>query len=553
MAMVLVVAVVGIGLFVTGRLPLGNGITANDGEFHGGGISFHYPKDWRAYPASAIGSFFSLFAFMGTEDLSACGGLGGLDVNCAYARPLAPGTLRLVVGSGGRPGFSLLDLKPSTGWQLFVAGLPAVVESSGPNSADASDLTLTWTIARPGSVDNFYSLTAALRGPGLNAMRSQLDALVASIRYDMPPVPLPTGAAGVAAGAQAAARALDELDRSSREYWSDWYGCFPRQPGGSRTATVTGGPGNPGSPLAQPLSVTCSTSLVVTDLQLWELTLDATWPAGPSYPSGSYRERLFLTADGAQVGNEGGELPADAPLSASLPTAAPVSGPVNLEPGQPAVVVDPGATTYLTPDRAGDSLSSMAVGTRLFVISGPRTIGGTDWYLVQWPPTRSYVPVLGWLPAKVEGRPQAESVTPDCPASPTLPQLLAMAWGERLLCLGATPITLAGVIVGEHAPDLEVSGQPAWLAQDSAVRLYDDRGPTGVGGWMQIHVDPASGLSLPRGTLLEITGHFDDPAAASCSRAFVGQEASSLVPEEGSVQVLRCRENFVVTGFNVRP
>ena len=32
---------------------------------------------------------------------------------------------------------------------------------------------------------------------------------------------------------------------------------------------------------------------------------------------------------------------------------------------------------------------------------------------------------------------------------------------------------------------------------------------------MRVHVDPASGLSLPRGKLLEITGHFDDPAAAA--------------------------------------
>ena len=70
--------------------------------------------------------------------------------------------------------------------------------------------------------------------------------------------------------------------------------------------------------------------------------------------------------------------------------------------------------------------------------------------------------------------------------------------------------------------------------------------------------DPTSGRKLGYvgeiiDQLLAIIGHFDDPAAASCSRAFVGEEASSLVPEEGSVQVLRCRENFVVTGFNVRP
>ncbi len=553
LAAVVVVAAVGAGLLVSGRLPGGNGITANNGDFHGGGISFHYPTDWKAYPGSAYGSFFSAFAIMGTVDLGECSRQGGLDLNCAYGRQLAPGELRLVVGSGGRPGFSLLDLKPASGWQLFVDGLPAVVESSGPNTADASDLTLTWTIARPGMVDNFYSLTASLRGPGLEAMRAQLDALVASIRYDEPPTPLPTGTAEAAAAAQAAEHALDALDRSSREYGSDWYGCFSRRPGASQASIVTGGPGNPGSPLPAPVSLTCSTSVAATELQLWKLTLDATWPAGITYPAGSYQERLFLTADGEQVGGNYGELPADSPFSATFPTAAPVSRPVSLEPGRPAVVVDPGATTYLTPDQAGDSLSSMAVGTRLFVVSGPQTAGGIDWYLVQWPPTRSYAPVLGWLPAKVDNRPQAQTVAPVCPASPTLPELVAMAWGERLLCYGAEPITLSRVMVGEHAPDLEVNGQPVWLAEDSSLRLYDDQGPTGVGGWMQLHVDPASALNLPTGTLLEITGHFDDPAATGCSRAFVGAEASSLVPEDAGAQVLRCRENFVVTGFRVSP
>ena len=154
-AVAVVVAAVGIGLFVSGRLPVGNGISADDGAFHGGGISFRYPREWTAHAATAVGSFGSVFAVLGSADLRECAGLGGIDVNCAYAGPLAPGTLRLVVGTGGRPNFSMLDRKPPTGWGLFVDGLPAVVQSSGPNSIDGSDVSLTWAISRPGSVDNF--------------------------------------------------------------------------------------------------------------------------------------------------------------------------------------------------------------------------------------------------------------------------------------------------------------------------------------------------------------------------------------------------------------
>jgi hypothetical protein len=549
-AVIVIVAALGVGLFVGARLPMGNGINANNGEFHGGGISFRYPEAWTVYPATAVGSFGLVFAVIGTADLHECRGpLGNVDVNCAYAHHLEPGTVRLVVGTGGgllgTPRF--VDRKPPGGWQLFVDGLPALVEESGPNAADASDLSVHWTIATG------YTLSASLRGTGIEEMREELDALVMSIRFDDAPPPLPTAEAGAIAAAEAAATAIDTIDSSSREYGSDFYGCFPREPGASQTVVVTGGPGNPGSRLPGPVILTCSTEIAANELREWELTLKAIWPAGPGYPAGTYEQQLALHADGWFGVDVGTEIPAGSPLSATFPTAAPVAGPVSLELGRPAVVVDPGAATYLTPDPAGDSLSGMAVGTRIFVVTGPETIDGIDWYLVQWPPTRSYVPVLGWLPAKVDGRPQAETVEPDCPASPTLPELVAMAWGERLLCYGNDPITLSDVIVGDDEPAFEVRGEPRWLAEDSAVRLYDEDGPSGLGGSMPIHLDPASGLSLPTDTLLEVTGHFNDRAADGCTRAFVDEHASGLVPEDPNVQVLRCRENFVVTGFRAMP
>jgi hypothetical protein len=546
-AVAVIGAALGVGLFIGGRLPAGTGISAEDGEFHGGGLSFRYPESWTVYPANAVGSFGSIFAVIGTADLSDCRGSGGyVDVNCAYAHRLEPGTVRLVVGTAaglGMPRFP--DRKPPGGWQLFVDGLPALVEESGPNAADASDLSVNWTMATG------YTLSASLRGPGIDQMREQLDALVASIRFDEAPPPLPTGEAGAIAAAEAAMMAIDTIDRSSREYGSDFYGCFPRDPGTSQTAIVNGGPGNPGSPLPEPVTLTCSIEIVANELREWELTLTASWLAGDSFPAGSYEQLLTLHADGSVGVGVGTDLPAGSPLSATFPGASPVAGPVRLELGQPAVIVDPGATTYLTADQAGDSLSDMAVGTRIFVVSGPETVDGIDWYLVQWPPTRSYVPVLGWLPAKVDGRPQAETVEPHCEASPTLAELVAMAWGERLLCYGNDPITLSRAIVAGDEAAFEVDGTPDWLAEDSDLRLYGEDGPSGMGGSMPIHVDPASGLSLPTGVLLEVTGHFDHPAASACTRSFVDDHAEGLVPEDPSAQVLRCRENFVVTGFRV--
>ncbi len=547
-ALLVVTTVVGVGLLVTGRLPLPGAVSARDGSFHGGGLSFQYPKEWKVYPSSMVGTMGSVFAVMGTSDVGGCNGILGIDPNCGFATPLGPGTLRVVVGTGAMPGFSILDHEPPGGWQLFVDGLPAYVEETGPNSADASDLSLSWTIARPGSLDNFYTLEAALRGPGVEEMRAQLNALVASIRFDEQPVPLPTGAEGEAAAAQAVRTGLDSIDRSVREYWSDWYACFPREPNTSRDGVVHTGPGNVGGQLAEPLAVTCTTTVTPTSMQLWEVTLEASWPAGGGYPAGSSTERLYITADGENAGDWVSDAGSDSPLAVWPPTPAPVAGPVQLQVGGLARMIDPTGYLYGTPDfTKGDTLSGVRASQRMYVLAGPQTMNGTDWYLVQWPPARSYVPVLGWLPVKVDGRPQAESVQPSCPASATLADLVAMAWGERLLCFGNQPLTLSGVVAGEHPADLEVTGAPTWLAVDSALRLYDADGPSGLGGSMPIHVDPSSGVSVPTGSLLDVTGHFDDPAAGSCTRAFVDPQSMGLVVEDPSAQVLRCRENFVVT------
>jgi hypothetical protein len=545
--LLLVTTVVGVGLLVTGRLPLPGAVSARDGSFHGGGLRFEYPKEWNVYPSSMVGTMGSVFAVMGTADVGSCAGLGGIDPNCAFATPLGPGTLRLVVGTGAMPGYSILDHEPPGGWQLFVDGLPAYVEETGPNTADASDLSLSWTIARPGSLDNVYTLEAALRGPGVVEMRAQLDALVASIRFDEQPVALPTGAGGEAAAAQAVRTALDSIDRSVREYWSDWYACFPREPNTSRDGVVHAGPGNVGGQLAEPLAVTCTTSVTATAMQLWQVTLQASWPAGDGYPAGSAQEELYVTAHGETAGDWISDLGSDSPLAVWPPTPSPRAGPVQLQVGGLARMIDPSGTLYLTPEFGGDMLSGVPASQRMYVVSGPRTINGTDWYLVQWPPARSHVPVLGWLPAKVGARPEAESVAPACPANPSLDDLVAMGWGERLLCFGNQSITLTRVVAGDEAADIEVQGEPAWLAVDSSLRLYDEDGPSGLGGSMPVHLDPSSGIDVATGTLLDVTGHFDDPAAMGCSRGFVGDDASSLVPEDSDAQVLRCRENFVVT------
>lgn len=159
--------------------------------------------------------------------------------------------------NNGWPLFDILK-RPADATPLTVGGLPAYVEpaSSVPASVRA-DLSFVWTLAMPGSVDNYYTVSADIRGPGTAETKAQVDALIASLRYDPPVVPLPTGAGAAEA---AATKALATLAKQS----ASWL-CFPSKPG-TRQMVVDGLPVGPN--LARPQLATCTTAIEATPLQL---------------------------------------------------------------------------------------------------------------------------------------------------------------------------------------------------------------------------------------------------------------------------------------------
>jgi len=93
-------------------------------------------------------------------------------------------------------------------------------------------------------------------------------------------------------------------------------------------------------------------------------------------------------------------------------------------------------------------------------------------------------------------------------------------------------------------------GTPEWLAGPSTMRL---QGPIGQGDPVMpvpVRVDPASGVTLPANAWIMVTLHLDDPAAASCARQTVLED---MPVGESSDQVLWCRQQLVVTGFEEVP
>jgi len=83
-------------------------------------------------------------------------------------------------------------------------------------------------------------------------MRSELDSMITSLRYDPPVVPLPTGSA---AAARAATSALASLVKDS-SVWT----CFSLS--GSRQMLIDSMPDGP--PLAQPQLATCTMKIEAT-------------------------------------------------------------------------------------------------------------------------------------------------------------------------------------------------------------------------------------------------------------------------------------------------
>jgi hypothetical protein len=154
--------------------------------------------------------------------------------------------------------------------------------------------------------------------------------------------------------------------------------------------------------------------------------------------------------------------------------------------------------------------------------------------------------LLGILPAVPTG---------PCPTSPpgAVEDLLALAPSLWPACFGSETLQIKGYLA-ECGCGGTTSGQarPAWLIDPmgfSALYLEPavvsaETGPGGFGGM----IDPAHPVTVPApGTHVELTGHFDDPAAATCRVFPIPGAIGPVVPMAQTIA--RCRQAFVVTAI----
>jgi hypothetical protein len=495
---------------------------------------------------------------------------------CIVEAPMAPGEIRVALSLGAPQAIGIGPIESfdptdwfgpeaelgglafaniptvETGWTEVIDGMPAKLVVTQGSGADGPDEIRTWGIYDPKAFDFVWYVRAALRGPDLDALRAQADDIAKSLDFAQDAPALDT-----ATRDDALADAIDGMDREERRaHDTTIFGCFPRAPG-EQTVVLEDGPGGP---LLEPVSVTCVTTVEETPLRMWHAELRMTWQAGDGYPAGAWGWELFFGADGS--GGAQSKLGDDTNLifpGTTSPAARPIDGALDLEPGSIVQMLAPGlrwdstlvTDMYNTPHEVmGDRFVSEAQPGRRFVIvdGEPITYSDADWYLVEAPLGSSYPHLFQWLPVTRDGLQLVRVVDPECPAEPSVADLVRLLPAERVACSGDRPLTLEPVMATlEEDTGFAADGNPSWLI-DAPWRLFGEAGPAGMDGSLPATIDPALVDGMEVGVPLSVTGHFADPTAATCE----WREPADFAAEPPALQHLRCSEIFVVTAIEGR-
>ena len=196
--------------------------------------------------------------------------------------------------------------------------------------------------------------------------------------------------------------------------------------------------------------------------------------------------------------------------------------------------------------------------TFLYVVDGPVSANGYDWYQVQ-PFGMHYLdfmagaPPFGWVAeASREGEAWIAPATLECPGT-DIDALRSLSDVARLACFGGTEeLTVDGQFGGCFVAD-PTPIAPEWLYGTGCALVPP--------GYQYGHVTPDPGglrmrfggdVAIPfgmEGKLIRVTGLFDHPIARTCEPVSIrndtfGGVSQSLEPAQA---VLQCRAQFVVT------
>ena len=160
----------------------------------------------------------------------------------------------------------------------------------------------------------------------------------------------------------------------------------------------------------------------------------------------------------------------------------------------------------------------------------------------------------GWIPITgPDGGASISASAADCPKGPyTLDGIANLSPEARLACFGDETISIDAGATRRGSLESWAFNDPDWLLHPGYYCRYatDPDGP-----WLDVAFAPASGLDCDEepaaGHAYRITGHFDDPAAATC-RSWEEDPTTGEKRYDAKIQdVFHCRTQFVVTAREV--
>jgi hypothetical protein len=248
----------------------------------------------------------------------------------------------------------------------------------------------------------------------------------------------------------------------------------------------------------------------------------------------------------------------------------PTLGGPTLEPG--SVILDgpypPGTAVRVIaaaldvrsePRPRAPSLAVLGRGDVLILRGWPRLIDGRTWYEALRAGTGGRLPPLpaqfgggervgGWVVVR-DGGAKVRPLAARCPDEVTLAVVGAMLASERVACFGDERITLTGTSgcgrCGGTTTDL---AKPDWLIGEFSAELLSVDPRLRIGD-LAMRFSPDGPARPAPGSVIDVTGHFDDPAAADCRLEVTVR--NTLLPVARALAVEACRQEFVVDRYQV--
>jgi hypothetical protein len=154
-------------------------------HFERDNISFEYPGSWGQAQFDVVSSFSNVLVFLSTSPLSDPCDRRPNSIDCvgSAVAALAPNGLLVEWSTHGFPGWTF---DPTKGRLILVRGRRATFEDVEPTDdcrRIEGDRSIVVTIDDGRTPGNWLEMRACLRGPAVDALRTQIQAMVATVRW----------------------------------------------------------------------------------------------------------------------------------------------------------------------------------------------------------------------------------------------------------------------------------------------------------------------------------------------------------------------------------